>query len=855
MSLSLLKLTALSLLFVGCLTGPLLGVEGLVPAFEIQKEEIRLERRAQPSSPFDKTGRKFAVLGLEAGAFEAWAYPLKLFRNFEFSFLLGSSTRLIRGQDIVRWIEVTPAATTLTFTYQSFTVRAIFITPVSEPGAMVLLSVDTVEPLTVVCSFLPVLQPMWPAGIGGQYAVWNQELSAYLISESSRRSHGLVGSPAARGISYTPAHMLSDVPNEFRIDLSEPRSLAGKYVPIYITGGKGDRAKVIETYKRLSASPQKYYEETVEHYRRMRAETLKIKTPVPELDLALEWGKISLEALLVDNPDLGTGLTAGLGMSGTSGRPGFGWFFGGDTFINSMALNSCGAAGVSRQAIAFMKQFQRDDGKMAHEISQAAGYIDWFKDYGYGYIHADTSPFFIVAVDDYFRQTGDSDFVREQYSALKKAFAWSRSTDGNADGLMDNRLAGLGGLEYGALTNITSDIYLSAVWVRSCLAMSRIARAMNDQETERQAGELHERGKQALAEKFWNQQQGAYVFAFDQENRRVDEISAMCAMALMWEQTGSERAQSTLERIHSADLTTDWGIRGLSRKSRFYEPLNYNYGAVWPFTSGWVAAAQFVHGCRQQGLNTVLALARHFFDNQLGASTELFSGSQNVWPQEGVSHQGFSSTGFIFPLVRGLLGLEADAPGRRIVFAPSFPANWPVVQIEDYRVGTGRLSLRYERSEKAAKLTAAASGLEGYTLIFAPHLEPGSRVLDARSGESKMEFQQKADQAVVTVPLTKSTTSVALALEPGVDLLPPDNTSRTGDLNRGLKIISIKATGKQIRTDLEGLAGVEYALEITGSDRVQAVKGAVREGSRLRLKMPAGEAGEFVKATIELEMR
>jgi len=294
---------AILAVLAGLLLIPAFAQSGLVPAFEIQKDKILLERRAQPSSPFDKTGRRFAIMGLESGSFEAWAYPLKLVRNFEISFLLGTSTRLIKGQDIVRWIEVTPAATILTYTYQSFTIRAIFISAIDEPSGMVLLDVDSGEPLTLVCSFLPVLQPMWPAGLGGQYAQWDDQLKAYLISESSRRNHVLVGSPAARGISYTPAHMLSDVPNEFRIDLADPRALTGKYVPIYLAGGKGDRQKVIESYRRVSTEPEKCYGQALEHYRRFRQETVTIRTPLPELDLAFEWAKLSLDGLFVQNPD------------------------------------------------------------------------------------------------------------------------------------------------------------------------------------------------------------------------------------------------------------------------------------------------------------------------------------------------------------------------------------------------------------------------------------------------------------------------------------------------------------------------------------------------------------------------
>lgn len=159
----------LTLLLFCC--GFIYAQEGLIQEFEIKKHKMTLERLARPGTPFDKVGRKFAILGDESGTFEAWAYPLKILRNFEISFFLDSSTRAVKAGDIVRRVSVSPEATILTFTYQSFTVKAIYITPIHEPGAIILLKVDTEVPLTIVCGFLPILQPMWPAGIGGQFAV------------------------------------------------------------------------------------------------------------------------------------------------------------------------------------------------------------------------------------------------------------------------------------------------------------------------------------------------------------------------------------------------------------------------------------------------------------------------------------------------------------------------------------------------------------------------------------------------------------------------------------------------------------------------------------------------------------
>ena len=839
------------------------GSDGLIPRFAFEPNPIALHRLAQPGTYFDKVGRKFAVLGYESGSFEAWAYPLKLLRNFEFSFLIGSSTQPIAGRDIVRTIDATPEATTLTYVYQSFTAKATFVAAVDAPGAVVLLDIDSSEPLTVVCSFLPVLQPMWPAGLGGQYASWDDGLKAYLLGEPTRKNHGYVGSPAARGISTTPAHMLSDVPNQFKIALDDPAAVRGRLVPIILAGGKGKREDVRKVYAALAADPAAVYREAVEHYRRLRAGTLRVRTPNPELDLAFEWAKVAFDNLIVDNPDLGKGLVAGLGTSGTGGRPGFGWFFGGDAFMNSLSLNAYGAFDDVRDALRFTRKWQREDGKMAHELSQAAGYLDWFKDYPYAYIHGDTTPFYIAACDDYYRVSADLAFVKESWASIRKAYAWCLTTDADGDALMDNGKAGLGALEFGALTGIKTDIYLAAAWIRGAAGMERLAKAMGDTASAKAAGEARARAEKALEAKFWDADAGRYTYAFNADGGQVKELTPWCAVPLAWRQGDPARGGRTLEAINGADLTTDWGVRMLSNKSRFFEPLNYNYGAVWPFLTGWVATALFKSDFVVPGYNLLEAAVRHTFDNALGNVTELFSGSQNVWPQEGVSHQGFSSSGVTFPLVRGLLGLEGDAPEREVRFEPAFPGDWKEVAVDGWRIGNETFSLRFRRTAGAVRLEAETSApVRGvpWTLVFAPAFGPGTRVTGALvNGRKAVIGTGRASPAgavrpSVAAPLSGRTV-VEIAFEAVPEILPPANATSTGAPSRGLRVIRQEHAGGRLTVILEGLAGETYRLPVAEAGRIREASGAEIKGASLVLRIPGGTDAGYVRHTVVLDFK
>ena len=822
--------------------------EGTVAEFEIGGGDLALRRSARPGTPFDKVGRRFALLGSEGGGFEAWAYPLKLLRGFELSFLLGTSTVPLEGRDLVRSVSAEPAVTTLTFVHQSFTVKAHFIAPVDEPGAAILLDVDSTEPLTVVCSFLPVLQPMWPAGIGGQYAHWDDGLKAYLISEPTRKNHGYLGSPAARGISYTPAHMLADVPNQFKIEVADPEAVEGRFIPIVVAGGKGARDDVRKAYQAIAADPEERHRRAVAYFDGLRRSTLGVRTPVRELDLAFEWAKVALDGLVVDNPDLGRGLVAGLGPSGPGGRPGFGWFFGTDAYLNSLSFNGFGNTDASRDALAFTRKWQRKDGKMAHELSQAAGYLRWWEDYPYGYIHGDTSPYYIIAVGDHFERTGDLGFVRESWPSLVRAYDWSLATDADGDGLMDNTAAGLGALEFGALTGIRTDVYIGAVWARANRAMADLAAAAGDKAVAKKAGANAERAARAWAEKFWDGANGQYAYAFDQDGRLVPELTPWSAVGLAWGLGDFGRGVDTLARMNRSDLTTDWGVRMLSENSPLFEPLNYNYGAAWPFLSGWVSAALFAYDFLPQGYHSLLANARHTYDNALGTIMELFSGRLNTWPQEGVPHQGFSSTGVVLPLVRGLLGLDGSAPGKRASFRPGFPADWPSVSVANWRIGKAVISLEYIRDKDRISLRVKSEGADGFRFAFAPALGLGTEVLGGSLNGAPLPFEsggRPGAQAVrprAEFPLTGDD-GIELRFRPGPEIVLPEEPSETGDPNRGLRLVRSRLDGRELRLSFEGLSGRTYAVEVLNGERVAAVSGAVFDGRALSVAFPSGSRG------------
>ena len=846
----------------------------LINKFPIKENYLTLTRAAQPNQYMDKIGSKAALLGTESGSFEMWIWPWKVLRNFEIQFFVGTTTQPILARDILRDITVTPEATTLTFVYESFTVKEIIFIPHDRPGAIILLDVHTTTPLTIVPGFMPVMQPQWPAGIGGQYSYWDDGIKAYVISESQQRGLFLCGSPVAQQMAAPPAHMFADNPIQFKFDV-KPGEAKDKFYPIVIAGSpvktKYDSVKTL--YKNILTNIETHYKKTFEYYKNLRNSTMEIITPDEKLNLAFEYGKVALNNLMVDNATLGKGLVAGYGLSGGGGRPGFAWYFGGDAFINCLAMNSYGDYSTVHDALAFTQKWQRqenfpirkknptdkvmDVGKMAHELSQSDGLIDWWNDYHFGYNHADTSPWYLVAVGDYFRKTGDIDFINKSWNSIVQAYKWCLSKDSNGDGLMDLKGAGLGVLEFGSLVRIFNDNYTQSLWTQAIKEVNLMAKYTKDTEMEKQTAELFPKAKQALEKIFWIDDLGFYSFGAAEDGKQVRDKNIYSSTPILFGLADMNRSVSTIKKFNESDMVTDWGVRNLSNKSSLYEPTNYNYGTIWAFTSYFITGAQFATHFNLQCYQTIKNTAQHIFDYGLGVVPEVFSGDINTKLGEAYHDQGFSISGYVFPMVQGLLGLEVDALNNKITFAPKLPSDWKYLKVNNIKIGNAIVNgeLRIEKNKMFFELDKSDS--KELKFEFNPDFALGAQIISVLLNGKPIEYELiKHEQAyqLKTKFTLNGKNEIVVNYKPSASVYSLPAITQIGTTNEGLKIISQKLEGKKLIISCEGIPNRNYSLGVINYELINSVSGAELKNSRLEINI-FGSGTEFIKHNIEIEMK
>ncbi len=819
-----------------------------IPFFPLGSSPLELRGPARPGMFMSAVGRRAIAMGTEDGQLEFWSWPIKWLHDFELSFRVPKYTTPIPGRSVAHAVIQRPEGLTIEYAYEQFAVRQHIFVPLDEPAVVMLLEVDAIRPLDILVRFTPDIHYAWPAGLGGQYLIWEQNARAFLFSEAKRGLNAFLGSPAVTQASDVPAHMLAAERPQLVLGvggeterytaprLGEPPgrnvNLRAAYIPIVLAGGQMPRDQALALYRRLSApgAAEAEWKRRVEHAGALREGMFSLRSPDAGLNRAVEYAKVNLDESMVCNPDLGCGLVAGYGLSGAaSDRPGFGWFFGGDAAINSLAMTGVGQAALVREGVLqFFAKYQRKDGKITHEISQGAGHVDWFS-YPYPYYHGDTTPYWIRAFGEYWRQTGDTELVRALWPNLKRAYDWSRATDVDGDGLMENPAAGAGALEVGDLQiGILSDVYLAGVWVASLDVLARLADTMNEPALATSSRAIRTKALATIEARLWNGTLRQYAFALLQNGSVNDTLTAWPATAMAFDTLDAQRGADMAARLASSLITTDWGARPLSASSPLFDPLHYNNGAVWPFVTGFVALAQYRYHNAPAGWFALQSIARTGFDQALGRNPELFSGRLYKPLDTAVPQQFFATSMVLTPLLRGLLGIDVDVPARRLTIAPHLPPDWDVVTVDRVPVGGGHVSFTLRRSTDRVSVSLTRTGdTTPLDVVFSPALPLGARP----TGPGIVTQSTSGDvHATVKVSVTDKA-DLAVAYTGGLWLVPPSMPAQIGRRSEAPRIVSerLGPDGRYTVT-LEGLAGRAYEFSLRAADAAPRAVAAEASG-------------------------
>lgn len=829
----------------------------LSPALAEQKpQQLELSRAVRSWEFLPVVGERAGLFGNEAGQLEAWAYPLKILRDFHLTFLVGG--RALAADTLARTITVRPESSTILYSGDTFSVSETLFVPVHEAGAIVLIDVETSEPLQVEASFHRDFQLEWPAALGGTYITWDPDLHAFFLGEEQKKFAAFVGSPSATGyLEEFSTNYSSSRENSFRLSVTNK---GRDRKVIVIAASLQNRDEAVTAYRRLSARSADLLGESAAYYSDYVSKTVNLDLPDRDLQQSYDWSRISMLQGLVTNPFLGTGLIAGYRTSGDSQRPGFAWFFGRDSLWTSLALNSAGDFKTTRTAIDFLSKYQRADGKIPHEISQGANFVPWFTDYPYGYASADATPLYIIAMNDYVVRSGDVEFAKTKWESVWKAYQFLRSTY-DAQGFPQNFGFGHGWVEGGPLLPVKTELYQCGLGAEALRALSNLAHLVGKEDVTKELDQAFFRMKLLLNRAFWSPDKNIFAFALDKDNQRVEIRSVLATVPMWFGLLDEDKSEAMLNQLADSEHQTDWGMRIISSQDPKYNPGGYHFGSVWPLFTGWASVGEYRYHRALPAYANLRANALQALDGSLGHVTEVLSGDYYQGISTSSPHQIWSAAMVVSPILRGMLGLETNAISHDLVFAPHIPADWTSFRVQNLRVGDSAVELTYRKAAESITLDVKKTGTGDCTLEFAPALSLRTTILGAELNGRPIAVHAQTNavdqHASVRVPVSGGAHTLRIRLRNDFGLAFSPTLPALGSRSRALHIVS-EAWSPQhdsLTLEVSGVAGNLYEFWVWNPSQIESLEGAelvkaTQDQTVARIQFPAGSPKAYVQKKI-----
>ncbi len=880
---------------------PAQSLPAFTPRFPLPTSGLEWRENVTPSKYWDATGRRAAAFGRQDGKFEAWVWPIKVLHGFRLEFRQDGMPESVRGEDWLREVITRPESTTLVYVHPKFVVREIVWAPTNSPALVVMFDVDSAKPLNITAKFVPDFKPMWPASLGGQHSWWIAEEKAFGLGDAREQHVALIGSPAVASFTDFMDHSL--IGGEMLLGIrigpypfnpsqgGAPKPL--DYAAMVISLGMSGEKEARTNYENAVTHIRKAYEAKTADWKNFLENTTQIETPDPILNRAWQWGKVAIHSGWVCTPVPGgdapeqaklvdrahCGMIAGYGPAGDGERPGFAWWFGGDGLMATWAMEDYGDLSGALQELRFLKARQREDGKITHEIVQSLGLVDWFKDFHFAYMHADTTPMYIYSVAEYYRRTGDKNFLQEFWPSVKKAYDWCVSVTG-PDGLMDNTKAGLGAIEVGVLKGkVTKDVYLEGFWMAALNGITELAGAMDDQPMRKQISDVSNRASNALHSGWFDREHLSYPFGVGAANQQANITTPWPSVLLAIGGSSYDAMRAETARLSAPDMATDWGVCTISNSDPMYDSVSYNNGTVWPFLNAFVDWMEYAPGDPVNSYVQLRNTANLTGIQSPGYMPEHMNGTFFEPGERSVPHQLFSTVGVLVPSVRGLLGLSArpghtnaGQPAVSIRFAPAMPAGWSRMSFAHYAIPGGSLSGEVRRSGDKQEIVLDSSSDRALFVQLAPAAPLGARVkrvlvngkrpndgmkmadgiADTFGTPARDTAASRVDETLIEL---RRHTEILIEYTGGIDIVPPVASPSPGDQSAALKVVHAAEAGPNtVAIQVAGLGGRSYSLYLVTTAAKLTADGATvsktEDGYRLEI---AFEGSGYVTRDIKVK--
>lgn len=410
-----------------------------------------------------------------------------------------------------------------------------------------------------------------------------------------------------------------------------------------------------------------------------------------------------------------------------AGIPWFAAPFGRDSLITSLEMLAF-APTLATETLRFLGRHQgqkidpireEEPGRILHELRRGemvrAKEIPHSPYYG----SIDATPLYVVLASETYRFTGDRNLLGETWPFVKRAMSWIETRTSSGNQFLTYQRVSPRGLENQGWKDSRSGVsFPDGRRAQAPIALVEVQGYVLD--AYRRAARLaSEMGEPVLAETwksrieplarriegaFWNEEASTFALAIDGAGQQVPTITSNPGHLLWSHAVSPERARNISEVLLGPEMYSGWGIRTVGRGQTVYNPVSYHNGSVWPHDNALCALGMARYGMRREVLITLegmLAASEHFRYYRL---PELFGGMGRgereflVRYPVSCSPQAWAS-GALFMMLQGTLGLDPDAPSRRLrIWNPCLPRSTKRVDLLGMRIGGSQVSLRFGRT-------------------------------------------------------------------------------------------------------------------------------------------------------------
>jgi glycogen debranching enzyme len=411
-----------------------------------------------------------------------------------------------------------------------------------------------------------------------------------------------------------------------------------------------------------------------------------------------------------------------------AGIPWFAVPFGRDSLIAALQMLSIHPE-VARGTLRILAKHQgekedswRDEqpGKILHEIryGELANNNDIPHTPYYGSI--DSTPLFLVLAVEYYRWTGDKDFIIELLPNIKMALDWiDKYGDRDQDGFVEYFKESSKGIDNQAWKDSAdSVVHKSGELAKAPISIAEVQGYVYDAKNKlanvfEELGESEyavqlandaARIKERFAKEFWLEGEQFVAIALDYRKEQVESITTNPGHCLWSGLLSEEQATKVVQRLVSKDMFSGFGIRTMSTESARYNPMSYHDGSVWPHDNSIVFLGMKNQGFHDEAMQVIDGLLRAATYFEYYRLPELFCGFSSEDEPSPVPYPVACSpqawaAGTTFMMLQAMLGIAPNVSEGKLEITPSLPSTINYLDVEDLKIGEGTINIRLKRDE------------------------------------------------------------------------------------------------------------------------------------------------------------